>query len=152
DSSGTPATLTLRGVLGQVTAGTTLTKVGTGVAVLAGSASNAYTGLTTVSGGTLQLAKTGGALPVIGDLTVGNGTSAPGSEVAQLVLPNQVAPTKTVTVLGDGVFDLNGQQQTVGTLSMTGGAITLGGPAGALFPNGAVTATSDAAGNPATIS
>jgi autotransporter-associated beta strand protein len=146
------ATLTLGGVISESSAGTALTKVGPGIAVLSGPASNAYTGLTTVSNGTLELAKTGGALAVIGNLTVGNGTSAPGSEVAQLELPNQIAPSKTVTVLSDGVFDLNGQQQTVGALSMTGGAVTLGGPTGQLNPNGPVTATSDAAGNPATIS
>ncbi|MBY0322349.1 MAG: autotransporter-associated beta strand repeat-containing protein [Reyranella sp.] len=57
---------------------------------------NSYTGGTTVNAGTLRLG-TGGSLASTGALTVNGGT-----------------------------FDLNSQSQTVGTLSGTGGAITLG--------------------------
>jgi autotransporter-associated beta strand protein len=152
DSTATPATLTLSGVLNEASPGTTLTKVGPGIAVLTGPDSNAYTGLTTVAGGELQLDKMGGALAVKDGLTIGNGTSAPGSEIAQLELPNQIAAANTVTVLGDGVFDLNGWQQAVAALQMTGGAVTLGAATGRLDLNGPVTASADAAGNPATVS
>ncbi|MDB6120925.1 MAG: hypothetical protein JWO08_4706, partial [Verrucomicrobiaceae bacterium] len=45
-----------------------LTKAGTLVLTLSGTASNTHTGLTTVSAGTLSLAKTGGALAISGNV------------------------------------------------------------------------------------
>ena len=68
-----------------------------GTGLLALTGANAYTGGTTVNDGTLQLGA-GGSLASGGALTVNGGT-----------------------------FDLNGNSQTVGTLSGTGGTIGLGG-------------------------
>ena len=78
DNTNTPSTLSLDVGITESVAGSQLTKVGTGIAALTGSTSNLYTGLTSVNGGTLQLAKTGGALAVPSNLTVGNGQSALG--------------------------------------------------------------------------
>ena len=55
------ATLTLSGVIGDNGNGFGLTKFGPGTAVLTGTASNTYTGTTTVSDGTLQLGKLPGS-------------------------------------------------------------------------------------------
>src|SRR5262249_57349862 len=49
-------------------------KQGAGELRLSGSASNSYAGATLVSAGTLQLAKTGGALAVVGNFLIQNGT------------------------------------------------------------------------------
>ncbi len=49
-----------------------VTKVGPGLVQYAGSTANAYTGLTQINDGTLQLNKSGGALAILGNLTLGN--------------------------------------------------------------------------------
>jgi autotransporter-associated beta strand protein len=144
--------LTINGVIGESSAGTAMTKVGVGTVVLTGSTSNTYSGLTSVNGGQLQLNKSGGAFAVPGNLTVGNGTGSPGADNAQLEQPNEIAPGRIVTVNSDGVFDLNGQQQGVGALLMTGGKVALTGGTSQFNLNGPVTAAADSAGNPAVIS
>ena len=61
-------------------------------------------------------------------------------------------PTAAVTINSDGVLDLNGNTQTVATLGMTGGRVSLTGATAALTVTGGVTGTSDSNKNPATIS
>jgi large repetitive protein len=77
--------------IGQGGAASGLTKVGTGVVQVTGAASNTYTGLTTVVDGTLLLDKTGGAIAVAGNLTVGNNTA--------------VAQVQTLTLAGFAAGD-----------------------------------------------
>ncbi len=135
--------------IGQ-SAASTLTKVGGGTTLLSGTGSNTYGGLTTVAGGVLELGKSSG-VAVPADLTVGNGVSPPGSEIAQLEGNAQLLSTAVLTVLSDGIFDLNGNLQTIGALNMTGGTVELTGSSSILTLGGNVTAQADAAGNPATI-
>ncbi len=71
------------------------TLIKTGADVLSLNGANTYTGGTTINGGTLKLG-TGGSLASTGALTVNTG----------------------------GSFDLDGQDQTVGSLSGTGGTVT----------------------------
>ena len=58
--------LTLTGVVSG-TGSSSLTKVTAGELVLGGSGSNTYTGKTIVTGGTLSLNKSGGAIAIAGD-------------------------------------------------------------------------------------
>jgi autotransporter-associated beta strand protein len=146
------STLTVDQAIGEATAGTNLTKVGTGVVVFSGTAGNTYTGLTSVTAGTLQLNKSAGALAVPGNLTLGDATAAsPPTGAVQLLANNQVASSATVTVNSAGLFDLNGHTQTVGALRLTGGTVALTGAASNLSVTGLVTAKSDSAGTPATV-
>ncbi len=149
DSTNTPSVLTLNTGIAQ-SSPSTLTKVGTGVAVLAGGAANTYSGMTTVSDGTLQLAKTGGALAVPTNLTVGDAAGA-APDVVQLEGNNQINSAATVTVLSDGVMDLNGNSQTIAALQMTGGLVTITGATAQLTVTGSVTAAADALGIPAVV-
>jgi autotransporter-associated beta strand protein len=151
DSGNTPSTLVLNTGIKQSTP-STLTKVGTGIAEMTGSASNTYTGLTNVNGGTLELNMTGGAIAVPANLTVGNGTSGLGADVAVLEGNSQIVNTATVTVNSDGKFDLNGNTQTIGALAMTGGKVSITGSTATLTVTGGVTAAADGNGNPATVS
>jgi fibronectin-binding autotransporter adhesin len=87
-----------------------LTKAGSSTLTLAGSSANTYTGSTSVQDGTLVLAKTA-AIAVPGNLTIGDGTGAPGTAVVQLdgTGGNQIANSSDVAIDSDGRLDLNGQ-------------------------------------------
>jgi fibronectin-binding autotransporter adhesin len=95
-----------------------ITKTATGTLAYDSPAGNTYTGLTTVSGGTLQL-----------------NTS------------NQIADTASLTVNVGAVFDLNGHDETLANLNLTGGTVNTG--SGTLALSGNV--TTNAANSSATI-
>ncbi len=90
-----------------------LTKTGAGTATL--SASNTYTGVTTISGGTLNL-NTSGGNSVAGSVVVNGGTLV-------LQQSNQIADGKTVAV-SSGSFSLGSNSETVAGVQLTGGSIT----------------------------
>jgi fibronectin-binding autotransporter adhesin len=104
-----------------------LTKTNSGTQTLSGSSANTYTGLTTLSGGTLILAKTS-AIAVAGNLTIGDGVTTAGLDILQLggTGGNQIADTSILTFNGTttnaGIFRMNAQSETVGGLVSTGGA------------------------------
>ncbi len=95
-----------------------ITKTGTGTLAYDSQAGNTYTGLTTVSGGTLQLETS-----------------------------NQIVDTASVTVNAGATFDLNGHDETIANLTLTGGTVNTG--SGTLTLSGNV--TSDASTASATI-
>ncbi|CAN5250974.1 autotransporter-associated beta strand repeat-containing protein [soil metagenome] len=98
----------------------TLTKSGVSLWTMSGTASNTYTGGTTVTGGQLILGKSGGALAIPGNITIGGGGST-----ANVVFAgsNQINPTATVTLTGADTqwayLILQGQSQTIGTIVET---------------------------------
>lgn len=95
---------------------------------LSGAESNTYTGVTTVSSGTLILAKTGGAIAVGGNLTVGDGAGT-AADMLQLNGSEQIIDSSIVTVTGNataagtGTFRLNGNSETIGGLSSAGATL-----------------------------
>jgi fibronectin-binding autotransporter adhesin len=110
-----------------------VTKLGTGILTLNGSAANTYRGLTTVSAGTLDLGKPAGtnaiagdALPVsktVDDVLVNGGT-------LRLQANNQMGDGVRVH-LTSGAFSVNGKTETIFDLEVNGGTFTTG--AGAVF-------------------
>ena len=78
---------------------------------LEGSNSNTYTGLTTVSEGTLVLAKENEKIAIPGNVSItSNG-------VLQLEKSNQIATSSQITLSDQGVFDLNDNSATIASLA-----------------------------------
>lgn len=104
----------------------------TGNVTLSGSASNVLNGAT-INSGTVTLAKTGGATALSGTITVGDGT---GTDTLRLGGSSQIASTANVSLASSGVFDLNGNTNTVAKIDgAVGSSVTLG--AGSLGVSGA---------------
>ena len=103
-----------------------ITKQGVGTVVLA--AANTYTGTTTVNEGTLLLqTSSGSAVP--GNLIIGDGAGGSGATKGDVVRLNgssttQIASTAAVTINNSGLLDLNSKNQTVASLSISGGSVT----------------------------
>jgi autotransporter-associated beta strand protein len=93
---------------------------------LENSTPDSYTGATTVvNAGVLYLDGAEGS-SVVGNLVVGTGPGPVQNDVVRLAGPNEVAATSNVTVLADGLFDLNGYTDTIGSLTMCGGYVITG--------------------------
>ncbi len=103
------APVVLAGAIGESGGASGFTLAGMGILEFSGTAANTYTGLTTVNSAnaTLLLNKTG-ANAIAGNLTITSGT-------VKLGQSNQIADTSTLTV--NNTFDLNGNSETVGSLS-----------------------------------
>jgi autotransporter-associated beta strand protein len=144
------SSLVLNGVIsGGPNAG--ILKTGPGVLELhdAATTANTYGGHTWVKDGVLALNDNGADDAVSNQLEIGDGTGAAGSAVLRLWQSSEIPTSATVTVHSDGVLDLNGHSQTVGPLTLDGGAAVTTGT-GVLFLGGDVTRA--AAGSaPATI-
>lgn len=118
--------LTVAAAIGGSGAG--LLKAGPGTLRMSGLASNTYGGTTIVGDGVLTLAKTVGAgvtTAIAGPLVIGDGSGAANSAVARMVLSNQIADGVSVTLMGEGLLDLNGRHDTIGPLA-GGGTVSLG--------------------------
>src|SRR5207244_8120654 len=111
-----------------------LDKDGPGTLTLAGTAANTFIGAARLVSGTLVFNKPAGVNAIGGNLDVGIVVPA----TARLLADNQIPDSAVLEFLPGGVFELNGHNETVGSLDMTGGRITTG--TGLLTLNGAVTA------------
>ena len=107
----------------------TITKTGAGTLELYGPRANTYSGNWVVEGGTLELNKTAGLNAIVGNLTVGDGI---GTDTVKLLKANQIANTSDVTVNAGGVFDLNGNGDTIDALSGAGTVDNTGASAATL--------------------
>jgi autotransporter-associated beta strand protein len=93
-----------------------LTKEGTGTLLLSGPAANTYAGGTLVSQGVLELGKSG-AVAVPGDLTCPGNS---GNNGVRLLAPDQIADSAAVALQGSAFFNLNDNNETIGSLSGSG--------------------------------
>ncbi|MEI6674103.1 MAG: autotransporter-associated beta strand repeat-containing protein, partial [Verrucomicrobiota bacterium] len=106
-----------------------LTMLGVGTLTLSGSASNMYTGLTTVSAGTLGLAKTGSAQAVTGGgLTIGVTTANTAATVQYTAASSDMMGTGAVTLNGRGILDFNGKTDTIGNVAIVSTGATTTNP------------------------
>jgi autotransporter-associated beta strand protein len=126
--SGATPGMTCSGILSGV-AGSDLTKMGPGELQLSGGSPNTYSGLTTVSAGTLLLNKTAGVSSIPGNVLVSGGNLL-------LNTANQIANTATMTVTA-GSFNMAGNGEQIDNLVMNGGSVTQGGALFTLSPAGA---------------
>ena len=109
--------LSISGIISSTGAGITVS--GPGVLEFSGGSANTYTGLTTISAGTLSLNKTAGINSIPGNITINGGVLSLGNE-------NQIANTSTVT-LSNGAFNLNNFLETIATLNFNGGSLSQSG-------------------------
>ena len=91
---------------------------------LSGSSGNTYTGTTRVQGGTLELQKSIGNA-IVGPLVIGDLFGGPSQKVVRL-LTSTVLGNIPVTIYADGLLDLNGYSDSIGSLTLNGGDVTTG--------------------------
>lgn len=137
--------LTLNGVISG--AGGLSVNVSGASVTLGGSAANTFTGVTSVTAGTLVLNKNNGVPAVGGNLAIGNAANpgAASSVVVRQNSGNQIGSATNVTVFQDGQLDLNGRDTNIGTLTLTGGLVSGGDSILSLY--GDVTVNSSAVGS-----
>ena len=100
-------------------------KTTAGTVTFTGSNANTYTGLTTVSAGSLVLSKTSGVVALAGDALVNGGT-------LRIAGADQITNTANVEVATGGTFAMGGNTDTVNGVKLTGGTITGTGTNGIL--------------------
>jgi fibronectin-binding autotransporter adhesin len=102
-----------------------LKKYGTADLTLSGSASNTYSGATTVYAGRLLLAKTGAAQAIANSgLTIGDGTNP--ATVLYTGTSTDMMGAGTVTINRNGTLDFNGQTDTIGGVVLYGNNSSIG--------------------------
>lgn len=107
---------------GLISGSGTLTKQGAGTLVL--SANSTYTGLTTISGGTLQIGN-GGTTGMIGGHVVNNGVLA-FNRSDDFTFAGDISGTGSLVKDGAGTLTLLGTLSFTGTTSILGGALLIG--------------------------
>ena len=127
-------TLAVNGVISGTNG---FTKTGAGTLSLGGTAANTYSGLTSVTGGTLVLNKSNNALVVPGGLSVGNVTNPGAADSVVVRLGSQAVSNNVpsvnipLTLYSDGLFDASNpasdEQVNLGDVTMTGGELRAGG-------------------------
>jgi autotransporter-associated beta strand protein len=98
---------------GAISGEGTLSKTGIGTVTLSGASANTFTGMTTVSAGTLQLDKTASTDALAGDLTVNSGA------VLLISASNQVNDSSAVSLSGGTITRGSGVSEVFGNLNVT---------------------------------
>ena len=120
-----------------------LTKLGSGLLTL--TASNTYSGLTTVSGGTLQLgdgASNNGS--VAGGILLANGSTLLFANPAAQVYAAGIAGSGSLVACGPGILTLSGTNAYSGATTVNGGLLAFSNT-GSLSPGSGVTINSGGA-------
>lgn len=96
---------------------------GLGRILMGGTNSNTYTGTTTLSGGSLFLAKSDSATSIQGNLVVGSPFHTNNADLLYLQESHQIADTASITILSSGRIAMNNVIERIGSLSLRGGEI-----------------------------
>lgn len=109
------------GFSGPVTA----KKIGSGTLHFGGSGSNDFQTLF-VQNGLVELAKTSGEVISDGSINIGDNAGPAGSAVIRALSSDDIGDSARVIVAADGLLDLNGFNDTVGSLSLLTGVVNAG--------------------------
>ena len=121
-SVGGAGTLVVDGVISAGGNTYALTKVGSGKTVLSGSSANTYTGVTTVSAGTLSLNKSDSVNAVGGNIIVNSGATLQSGD-GNLLGHEQIPDTANVAINGTGAWSNKAKGnavETINNLTVTG--------------------------------
>ncbi len=131
--------ITLSGAVGGANFG--FNKTGTANVTLSGTTANTFTGVTTVTSGTLNLSKSANIVAVAGNITIGDGS---GTDTLRTTATNQIAATSALTFTSGGVptFNLNNTAQQVGSIASTNTAALISVGSANLTVGAANTSTS----------
>jgi hexosaminidase len=101
---------------------------------LSGTASNSYTGTTTLTRGVLKLNKPVGAIAIPGNLVIGGSAAENNGDAVIWEADGQIAATANVTLQGTrpAVLDLNGHKAAFGNLLLSKAAVVRTGKDGSL--------------------
>lgn len=97
-----------------------LRKEGPGDLELRGT--NAFTGVTDIADGTLELNSPVGSdnNAILGNLTIGDAGGQPNSAVVRLLRNHAIGDLSAITINSDGLFDMNGFQDFIGSVGGSG--------------------------------
>jgi autotransporter-associated beta strand protein len=101
---------------GAISGSGAVTKLGAGTTTLSGASANTYTGMTTVSAGTLELNKSADVAAIAGDITVNSGA------ILLLSSSGNVANSSAVTLSGGTITRGSGVNEVFGSLNLTTGS------------------------------
>ena len=110
--------MAISGVLTDGSASDSLTKSGTGTLSLLGA--NSYSGVTTISGGTLQVGN-GGATGALGTNNVTDNAALIYNLSASVVAPNTISGSGSVAKLGSGTLTFNNANSYTGGTTLSQG-------------------------------
>lgn len=116
-------TLTLNGVIAQASNPNYIIKTGSADLLLGGTAGNTFSGGFTINDGRVIAQKSAGDATGAGNVNIGDGIGAAASAVLRLDASNQINNSSAVTVQTDGRLDLQGFNDSIGALTMTGGNV-----------------------------
>lgn len=113
--------------LGEFNGGAALVKTGTGTVILdnTGGMTNTYTGVTTISGGTLQVGS-GGSTGTLGGGSVTNNATLAFNRSDVHTVTNVVSGTGAVTQVGSGTTVLGVANSYTGTTTVSAGTLLVG--------------------------
>jgi len=93
---------------------------------ISGPGANTYSGTTVVNSGQLGLQKANGVACFNGDLVIGDGSGGANADIVQLLAPNQIPDTSSVTIASSGQLDLFNNNETLNLAGVSTGSIKFG--------------------------
>jgi len=126
---------------GALSGAGSLIKTGNGALILTGS--NAYSGATTISSGTLQVGDGATDGSIVGSSGITDNSALVYNLLGNQIYANAISGSGSLTKSGGGLLALTGSNAYTGAITITGGTLQIGnGVGGSIAPASAVTVNS----------